>query len=479
MRIPDMTFPIDNGVPRYDRLVKVAHAARLMSDYGVRIDLGRAAWHLENAKQRAGFFLRKFLELTGLSESDMGAKGSGQTNIVRDWFWVRNEAPVLSRHRRTKAPQFNTATLIGYANDYAQSEFGPAAAALYGIRASRTAARFAEAYLRVGRHCDGRIKFGFNVLGTKGERWSASQKFAWWDAEKESWLQYSLNAQNVPSREPKFPFEGQEMKMALSMRDIFIPDAGCVFWKADYEGLEGQLIACITGAKRLLGWLDGGLDLHIENARVFFGEKRVPEGACKKMSDDVDILRECAKPLMYGFSYQTRNDRGDDEYPEAYKTLKKSLPNMTMSGVQRLAERFFEHHPEIAAFQQQIKEQIASVGKVTLGLNGAFLYLPNIPRGWNQAINFNMQSSGGYLINRATVSLCDRVDWDKPNTTAPLLQVHDELAGQVEECRIEEWAQEVESAMSEPAEFPHITKGVPCKVLVGQSWGAVASRKSA
>lgn len=479
MKIPNMTFPVANGPARYQRLVRVASCARRMSEYGVRIDLARAKWHLENAKRRAEFFLAKFLQLTGLSESDMGAKGSGQTNAVKDWFWIRNEAPILSRHRRTKAPQFNTPTLIGYANDFAESPFGPAAAALYGIRASRTAARFAEAYLRVGKHHDARIKFGFNVLGTKGERWSASQKFAWWDEEKQSWLQYSLNAQNVPSREPKFPFDGVEMKMALSMRDIFIPDAGCVFWKADYEGLEGQLIACITGAKRLLGWLDAGKDLHIENARIFFGEKRIPANACKKMSDDVDALRECAKPLMYGFSYQTRNDRGDDEYPEAYKTLKKTLPNLTMGGVQAFAKRFFVHHPEISAFQQEIKEQIARVGKVTLGLNGAFLYLPNVPRGHNQAINFNMQSSGGYLINRATVALCDMVDWSKPNTTAPLLQVHDELAGQVEESRVEEWAQEVEAAMSEPAKFPHVTKGVPCKVLVGPNWGQVATRKSA
>ncbi len=472
MKIPQYEFPIANAQARYDRARKVAEAARLMGDYGVRVDLRRAAWHRAHSLRRAAYFQNKFLSLTGLNRDALGLKGSGQTTAVRDWFWREHGAPILHKHKRTKAPQFNAATLIEYATDYADSDFGPAAACLYGLRAAKTAHRFANAYTEVAHRHSSRIHFGFNTLGTKGERWSASAEYAW-QTEDLSWTEYRLNAQNVPSKNPVFVFDGLEMPVALSMRDIFIPDTGCLFWKADYSGLEAELIACITGAKNLLAWLSVKKpDIHMEHARRFF-PKDVLATSRKGDSDRIDVLRECCKPMTYGFSYQVRSDHGGDQYPEVYKTIKKSIPKITQSAVQAWAKQFFKLHPEILQFQQSIKKSIAETGKVELDLNQAFLYLPNSQRGWQQAVNFHMQSSGGFLINRAICNIVERIGpllWSLKGASLPLLQVHDELAGQVHESEVDTFSAMVSEEMSRPATFPHVTKGIPCQVLVGPNW---------
>lgn len=467
-----MEFPIPNGPARYQQLLQLFGVAKRMSDYGIRVDIRRTKWHLAEARRRAVHFTDLFLHLTKLPKEALGDSGSGTTKAVREYFWNTLGLPPVVFHKRTKVAQFNTASLIIYGKDMAVAS----AAALYGIRKARTAERFAEAYLAVAEHEGGRIKFGFNPLGTKGERWSSAAKFRWRDEDGEV-KEYSLNAQNVPAKEFDYEFEkGTKTKLSLSMRDCFIPDPGCVFLKADYDQLELRLIAYTAGAKKLIDWIDSGKDTHMENAKGLFLEGKIKdhEGKTKKPSNareaDINKFREAAKPCAYAISYQMPSGRGADKYPDLYKQLKAVFPDLGEPYVNVLVGRFFLLHPEIRGWQGNTAQALANLGRIELRMNGSFLYLPDSPRGRNQALNFQMQSQGGALINRALINIDKGMDW-KPNGSAILAMVHDEVDAQAPLWDVGRVRDLIAEEMSAPAQIGETFAGIPAEADPGLHWG--------
>lgn len=473
---PNMQFPVSKGPQRYAQLKDLFRIAEKMKGYGILVDQAAVTEHINSAQRRAEHFRDLFLKLTGLSVEALGEAGAGQTTAVRDYFWQTLKAPPVIFHKKTKKPQFNTPTLVIYAKDFKDEPLRSAAAALYGLRAARTALRFASAYRAVSLKNQGRIHFGFNPLGTKGVRWSSSQSFRWFDQDLKEWVEYSLNAQNVPSKEPTHEFEtGVHTKLALSMRNCFVPDPGCIFFKADYEALELRLIAYNAGAKRLLQWMEANIDPHMENAKGLFLEARLPANASKDNKEHKKF-REGAKPCAYAFTYQSPSGRGNDKYPETYKQLKKMFPNLEEAFVNVLVDRFFKMHPEIRAMQAGVAKALEAEGRIELPSTGDCLYLPSTPRGKNQAINYLHQSGGGMLINRALIEIDKKLLW-LPNHSAVLLQVHDELSGQIHESEIDRVCDVIEEEMGKPAQFGGVFAGVPAAVDTGASWGSTKERK--
>ncbi len=126
--------------------------------------------------------------------------------------------------------------------------------------------------------------------------------------------------------------------------------------------------------------------------------------------------------------------------------------------------------------QAGIAKALESEGKITLAGTGDCLYLPPSMRGKNQATNYIHQSGGGMLINRAIIEIDRKILW-KPNHTAVLLQVHDELSGQIHEDEIDRVCDIIEEEMGRPANFGGTVAGVPAAVDLGLSWGSTKGRK--
>ncbi len=480
---PQMTFPIDRGPERYQHMLKLYAVARQMTNFGVRVDRRRALWHVAEAKKRAERFRVMFLDETKLPETALGKAGAGQTHAVRDWFWELHQAPKLSFKKKTQPPkpQFNSPTLLGYATDFKDQPYARAAAALLGLRAAITAGRFAAAYVAVSERHGGRIHFGFNPSGTKGERWSSSAQFRWYDASGEL-HEYGLNAQNVPSKEPTFEFDpGTHTKLALSLRDCFIPDPGCVVGKADYDQQELRLIAYNAGAKRLIDWINSGADPHMENAKGIMLELKLPHNSKKSKKaaepwstqDIINRAREAAKPCQYAISYQDSTDSRPDrpaQYPELAKTIRKYLPDIKDDLLYRvIIPRFFKLHPEIKAWQWNTRRSLEELGKVTLKSTGAFLYLPDTARGRNQALNYQMQSGGGAIINTAILPIAAGCTW-RERESAILFDVHDELDVQAPLHDVNRIKDLVESHMGAPCQIGETFTGIPAAYDPGFNW---------
>lgn len=478
--------PVEQGVERYEHLLKLFDIARKMTERGMRVDIGRARWHRWEAARRANEFTDRFLGLTGLDRKALGEKGIGATKAVKEYFWQTLGAPPVIFDKKTKAPKFDVPSLIIYAQDFKEEPLRSAAAALYGIRKAQTAMRFAEAYAAVAERHNGRIHFGFNPLGTKGERWSSSASWRWRDGGQ--LFDYSLNAQNIPKKEPTFTFQGdtQKTKLSLSMRDCFVADPGSVFWSADYDQLELRLIAYTAAAQKIIAWIDAGLDTHVENAKLLFPEAHIQAGEGKTSAKElgrpltdreieVNECRDMAKPCAYALAYCMPNERGETFTAELFKQIKQVRPDTDPRYVDLIAKRYFskEGHPEIRAWQDWTKQQIRDTGRLRLPW-GSELYLPATMRGYNQAANFQMQSGGGRRINLACVAIDAQTDWTSGSVL--LGQVHDELVGLADEKAVDEYCEIVETAMSRPSQTGATFAGIPAKCQIGDSWGSVKER---
>jgi len=470
--IPDVT-PAPRAKERYERLLKLMAITEKMSDRGWLVDKDKLDGHVARAKERVVKFTRIFLAQTGLKDSDLGASMSGTTHAVRDWFWVDQGAPHVVFNKLTKKPQFTTETLIIYAQDFRKDVFGVAAAALYGLRKNKKILEFCEAYHRFSER-DGRIHFSFNPAGTQTGRWTSSTKLrvAHDDGSRTT---YSCNAQQVPSKTPSFDFGDGPERLVDSLRDIFIADPGCVLFKCDYEALELRLIAYVYGSKKLIEWIEQGQDTHIKNAQGIFRELRLPadakqvKPALTEMDKLVNAARDAAKPLAYGVSYQMHDPDGHGQYPTLFKTLKKIFPTITEQQTNVYAERFFELHPEIKNGQAAVRDAIQASGHATLSIDGRRLYYPASPRGYNQALNFPMQGTGGALANRALIELDKHLNWNGEEVRA---QVHDELVVQAPYASMERVKALLEECMGAPAQIGETYAGIPAIADPGFNWGS-------
>ena len=472
----DEQWPLDETAgQRYHAIMKTMDTAARMTERGVRVDAARCNWHIEQAQERGARFTADFLRITGMPASSMGDKGMGGTKAVRDWFWVDQGAPQEVRDKITKKPQFNSACLIGYATGHKGKAFADAAAALYGIRKAKVSEKFAKAYLAVSTQYNGRIHFGFNVTGTKGERWSASAKFRWYDQVAQTWVKYRLNAQNVPSKEPRYKGE----KLTLSLRDCFIPDRGKVWLKFDGDQAEARCLAYTTGAATMLDWIHNGQDLHIEMAKRLFLEAKIPADWTDK--DDPRYkktfgkYRDGNKAMMYAFAYCFPNDKGETFVEEVHKQLLAIFPDLTLEDVQLYCKRYFGVLPEFRAWQNATIAQVRATNKFVLPQNGRFLWLPASMRGYNMSGNFQMQSGYGYLINRALPEI-DRII--APFDAQLLIQLHDEADLQAWERDAYELEVLVGQELSRPANFGGRVEGIPHAGDMGYNWKELVGREN-
>lgn len=466
--------PVHNAREAYAHTVELFHAAEAMKKFGVRVDLRRIAHHISDAKERVELFTKLFLHHTGLSQAALGPSGAGQTDSVKAWFKKAGAPDVaFDKHKR---PQFNATALTTWAKDYPGQTFSQPAAALLGLRKAKSALGFLNSYYDVGDRHGGRIHFGFNPLGTKTGRWSASQSFSWIDMQGEL-VQHRLNAQNVPSKDIRFTFDSEgELPIMVSLRDCFIPDTGCVWVKADYEALEARLIAYITGAPKLIEWITTGKDLHVEHARALFTEAMLPPFT--KADKQFKVFREAAKPIVYALTYQAPSERGADKYPTLFKSLKQAFPQMDERYFKSIVRRFFELHPTIRAWQNEVGRALKNTGSIFIEQSGRRLYYPPSMRGRNQAQNLAFQSGGAALINRALRKLYPQTRFVAQGT-AILLQVHDELSFQVAETEVDSYCALIEETMSEPMQFGKLMQGVPAAADVGDDWGNTHERPTA
>ncbi len=107
----EWSFPVPNGREQYEQYTKLVRVAAQLHDFGIRVDRKRALASIVASTKRAELFTGLFLDATKLDRDALGAKGSGGTKAVKEWFKDQG-APDVVFDKRTKEPQFNAAALM-------------------------------------------------------------------------------------------------------------------------------------------------------------------------------------------------------------------------------------------------------------------------------------------------------------------------------------------------------------------------------
>jgi len=305
--------------------------------------------------------------------------------------------------------------------------------------------KLANTYTQMEVESDGRVRTNYGFVSTF--RLSSS----------ESHFGSGGNLQNIPMRTA----EGR------LIRELFIPDQGYVFIASDLGQAEAREVAWLSGDLELIEAFESGeVDVHWENARRIFGAPLEYNKEEEFTSSVVGIpmsmynLRRIGKTVVYAYSYgmgpmmlQTILAR-EDVYFEA-KVCRRLLFEVARA------------RPMIALWHKQVQEEIRTTRTLfnAFGDKREFRGRLNDDM-WRAAYAWRPQSTVGRILEFAIERLF-RAD----TKFEPLLNVHDEVVGQLPEGEVERTIPIIRQYM----EIPHEVNGrelvIPADFSVGENWG--------
>ncbi len=253
----------------------------------------------------------------------------------------------------------------------------------------------------------GRIHTSFNQTVTATGRLSSSNP----------------NLQNIPIRD----------ELGREIRKAFIPDAGEIFFSADYSQIELRLMAHLSQDPNMLEAFKSGEDIHRATAAKIYH---------LDPSEVTKLQRTKAKTANFGIIY------GISTFGLA------SRLNIPRSEAKELIEGYFATYPKVKEYMEQSIETAREKGYVET-LFGRKRMLPDIHsanatvRGYAErnAINAPIQGTAADIIKIAMIRIARRIRQEQLHAKL-LIQVHDELnfsvpaeeLGQLQKLVLEEMA---------------------------------------
>ena len=245
------------------------------------------------------------------------------------------------------------------------------------------------------------------------------------------------NLQNIPIRTP----EGRRIRQA------FVAPDGQVLMAADYSQIELRIMAHLSADAGLLKAFTDDRDVHQATAAEVFEAD---------LDDVTPDQRRSAKAINFGLMY------GMSAFG-----LGKQL-GIARGQAQEYIDLYFDRYPGVKIYMDDIREKAGRDGYVET-VFGRRLYLPeinarNAPRrqyAERSAINAPMQGTAADIIKRAMISVHDWLGGDDAGGRM-IMQVHDELVFEVDESKIDAFAERVSNIMCAAADL-----SIPLKVDIG------------
>ena len=232
----------------------------------------------------------------------------------------------------------------------------------------------------------GRIHTSFNQTITSTGRLSSSDP----------------NLQNIPVRGE----DGKEIRRA------FIPEAGCLFFSADYSQIELRVMAHLSDDENMIEAFREGYDIHAATAAKIYKEN------INEVSRDQRTKAKRANfGIIYGITVFGLAERLDISRDEA----------------KQLIDGYFETFPKVKEYMETAKETARKNGYVET-LFKRRRYLADINsrnatvRGFAErnAINAPIQGTAADIIKVAMINIYNRFNQEGIRSKM-ILQVHDEL----------------------------------------------------
>lgn len=262
---------------------------------------------------------------------------------------------------------------------------------------------------------DGRIHPSWNIHGTSTGRLSASDP----------------NLQQLPKR-----------GAGSFVRKFFVPDTTYLYVSADYENAEVALLGCETLDPIILSAYYEGLNIHDINTRTLFG---ITE-------DDPNwaLARDAAKIFQFGGLSYGGGDR------EIFRKMSNKCPQLHLifAEFKRAKERWMDEHPYYVKWKHDIELTVMKDRRIYNEFGRMREFLHNDRDIVKEAMNFKIQSAVASLLNRAFISIWNRVK-EEHLEAFPVMQIHDQI---VYECQ-EECVSRVGHIITEEMTKPFMFKG--------------------
>lgn len=277
---------------------------------------------------------------------------------------------------------------------------------------------------------DGRMRFSWNLAGTKNGRYSASKTY--WGS--------GVPIQQIP----------------MLIRSMFIPDEGCLFALPDAEQAEARVVAHLTQDLKVLDWMDSGLDIHrmlaVEMFDVVYDEIA---GESK--------VRYVAKQSRHAFNYKMR--------PNTYRlTVNKKLME---TGIGISVGESEEHytiymniHPNLRFWWKEVEQELKKNSAIT----NAFGRRRRFYQSWGDdlirdAIACEPQGTIGDLTHFGIRAVADQI----PEAEV-FINMHDGAVIQIPEDNAESYATHITEAMTIPFKLRGNEITVPISTSIKTSW---------
>jgi DNA polymerase I-like protein with 3'-5' exonuclease and polymerase domains/uracil-DNA glycosylase len=293
---------------------------------------------------------------------------------------------------------------------------------------------FHSTFIQAPLDIDGRIRTSFNICGTETYRFASSKNA----------FGTGLNMQNIPKGG-----DTEDGGLTLpNVRNIFIPDQGHTMFDIDLDSADLRIVTWESDCKWMKDHFANGRKPYIEVMREYYHNPNMTKHSHPR---EYGMF----KALCHGTNYL---GTADGIAPRI---------GLLVHETERIQKWYFGLAPEIKAWQEEIKEQVAGRRYVENVFGYRNYFFDKIEGTiFNQAVAWIPQSSVACLINRGYVNIANNL----PEVEV-LLQVHDSLAGQFDSLHgdwaLRRIAEECEIAL--PYDEPLI---IPVGVVSSKvSWG--------
>lgn len=250
------------------------------------------------------------------------------------------------------------------------------------------------------------------------------------------------NLQNIPIR----------MEIGKELRQVFVPQEGCVFIDADYSQIELRLLAHMSGDENLIEAYKSAQDIHRMTAAKVFGTP---------FEEVTEEQRRNAKAVNFGIVYGISSFGLSQDLSISRKQAAEYI------------EQYFATYPKIKAFLEELVAKGKENGYVTT-LSGRRRPIPELSSsnfmtrsfGERIAMNSPIQGTAADIIKLAMIGV-DRELQARKLRARIVLQVHDELLLEVPEEETEEVKALVADKMKHVME---LKVALEVGIGVGKNW---------
>lgn len=254
---------------------------------------------------------------------------------------------------------------------------------------------FHSTFVRAALDTDQRIRTSFNVAGTETYRFSSSKNA----------FGTGLNCQNIPKGGGT-----EDGGLVLpNVRNLFIPDQSHTIFDIDLDSADLRIVTWESDCAWMKDHFANGRKPYIEVMKEYYHNPNMTKQSHPR---EYGIF----KSLCHGTNYL---GTADGIAPRI---------GLLVHETERIQKWYFGLAPEIKAWQEEIKKQVAGRRYITNPFGYRLNFFDKIEGTiFNQAVAWIPQSTVACLINRAYVN----IDKNLPEVEV-LLQVHDSLMGQFE-----------------------------------------------